>query len=203
MRRRAFFFLRPFSRGLVRPVITTLTPRAPARVRSRQRSMPAQKHIPPKEECIQVTATYFFGSNQTPTGTPRQQRRTDQPATSQDNNFSKTCCAFSSVTPIGKKSGKTIGQSTTFEILVTFFWKMHPINPCKSTARPQRKITKPLKNTVLATVFHFLNPCKSTARLQRKIIQPFKNTVLATVFHFSKIVLKIITYRCHGWKSAT
>ena len=31
------------------------------------------------------------------------------------------CCAFSSVTPIGKKSGKTIGQSTTFEILVTFF----------------------------------------------------------------------------------
>ena len=102
MRRRAFFFLRPFSRGLVRPVITTLTPRPPARVRSRQRSMPAQKHIPPKEECIQVTATYFFGSNQTPTGTPRQQCRTEQPGTSQYTIEENVTFIF--VTPIGPET---------------------------------------------------------------------------------------------------
>ena len=84
-----FFFLRPFSRRLVRPVITTLKPRAPARVQPRQRSLPAPKHILPTRECIQVTANYFLDSNQTPTGTPRQQRRTGRPAPSQDNCFWK------------------------------------------------------------------------------------------------------------------
>ena len=89
-----FFFLRPFSRGLVRPVITTLKPRAPAKVRPRQRSLPAPKHIPSTRECTQVTANYFLDSNQTPTGTPRQQRRTDQPGTSQDNTFEKCIIIF-------------------------------------------------------------------------------------------------------------
>ena len=102
MRRRAFFFLRPFYRGLVRPVITTLKPRAPARVQSHQRSMPAQKHIPKNGECIQVTATYFFGSNQTPTGTPRQQRRTDQPGTSRYTIEENVTFIF--VTPIGPET---------------------------------------------------------------------------------------------------
>ena len=135
MRRRAFFFLRPFSRGLVRPVITTLTPRAPARVQPRQRSLPASKHILRTRECIQVTANYFLDSNQTPTGTPRQQCRTDQPGTSQDNTFEKCIIIFRDTDRSGNtiwddKSGPTCPKipwsgSLVFDKLIIIYTR-HP-----------------------------------------------------------------------------
>ena len=145
MRRRAFFSFDHFLAAWNYARITTL-PKAPAGDRSCQRSMPAQEHIPRKRECIQETATSLFGSNQSPTGTPRQQCL-EQPGTSQYNNFEKRV-TFIFVTPIGPE---TLSETTNPD----------PIVPKINNWRPQK---------------HFIPKCDFAKTLQKPMdFRAFKN----------------------------